>query len=257
MDVRERQRRFFAGARARAERLVTAAAMSRADVAAADEAGEATPAGDDQVEQVPELLSVGIEAGGGDDATLDEQLADLLAEVEVDAAELDHGGERGDGEEAERLLVGVPADAAVGARPAQRTHGRVCSERRCRAVLGRRASRGHGVRHGTAAGGAGGRSGCRGCGGGCFRCRGCEAEMSRRGRQGRGRGWAHVARGAGCAPCCDAPRGGGAEAVPEDAADVGERHEALAPVAPEDPRLGRRRDREGGRGGPHVAAGAL
>ena len=97
MDVRERQRRFFAGARARAERLVTSAAMSRADVAAADEAGEATPAGDDQVEQVPELLSVGIEAGGGDDATLDEQLADLLAEVEVDAAELDHGGERGDG----------------------------------------------------------------------------------------------------------------------------------------------------------------
>jgi len=68
MDVRERQQRFSAGARARAERLVTAAAMSRADVAAADEAGEAVPAGDDQVEQVPELLSVGIEAGGGDDA---------------------------------------------------------------------------------------------------------------------------------------------------------------------------------------------
>jgi hypothetical protein len=51
MDVRERQQRFSAGARARAERLVTAAAMSRADVAAADEAGEAVPAGDDQVEQ--------------------------------------------------------------------------------------------------------------------------------------------------------------------------------------------------------------
>ena len=115
MDVRERQQRFAAGARARAERLVTAAAMSRADVAAADEAGEAAPAGDDQVEQVPELLSVGIEAGGGDDAALDEQLADLLAEIEVADAELDDGGERGDGEEAERPLVGVPVDAAVGA----------------------------------------------------------------------------------------------------------------------------------------------
>ena len=62
MDVRERQQRFAAGARAHAERLVTAAAMSRAGVAAADEAGEAAPAGEDQVEQVPELLSVGIDA---------------------------------------------------------------------------------------------------------------------------------------------------------------------------------------------------